>query len=174
MKNILSILIVIVVLGGLVYLARPTGEKQEIQGMEDMQMNEEQAGSAQGSLIALDHDNFDFGEVSMANGKVNHMFKIKNTGNEAITIEKMYTSCMCTTAELMMRGSTWGPYGMPGHMSIPKIGEVLNPGEEAEIETIFDPAAHGPAGIGRIERQVTVENSSGASLELKFVAVVTP
>src|SRR3990167_2950390 len=103
MKNILSILIVIVVLGGLVYLARPTGEKQ---------MNEEQAGSAQGSLIALDHDNFDFGEVSMANGKVNHMFKIKNTGNEAITIEKMYTSCMCTTAELMMRGSTWGPYGI--------------------------------------------------------------
>ena len=169
MKNILGILVLVVVLGGLVYLARPTGEKQEMEGM-----NEEQAGDVQGALIVLDHDNYDFGEVSMAKGNVTHSFKIKNTGEETVTIDKMYTSCMCTTAALMMGGKTWGPYGMPGHASIPKIGEMLNPGEEAEVETIFDPAAHGPAGVGRIERQVIVENSAGVPLELKFSAVVIP
>ena len=169
MKNILGILVAVVVLGGLVYLARPTGEKQEMEGM-----NEEQAGDVRGALIVLDHDNYDFGEVSMAKGNVLHSFKIKNTGERAVMINKMYTSCMCTTAKLSMGGKIWGPYGMPGHMSIPKIGEVLNPGEEAEIETVFDPAAHGPAGVGRIERQVTVENDAGVPLELKFSAVVTP
>ena len=166
MKNILAILVAVVVLGGLVYLARPTGEMPEA--------NQAESGNVQGALIVLDHDNYDFGEVSMAKGNVLHSFKIKNTGEGIVTINKMYTSCMCTTAKLAIAGKVWGPYGMPGHMSIPKIGEVLGPGEAAEIETIFDPAAHGPAGVGRIERQVTVENSAGAPLELKFSAVVIP
>lgn len=173
MKNIIGILVVVVVLGGLVYLARPTGEKKEMQG-EMEGMNEEQAGNVPDTLIALDHNNYDFGEVSMAKGNVAHSFKVKNASGGAVTIDKMYTSCMCTTATLTMGGKTWGPYGMPGHMAIPKIGEVIGPGEEAAIEAIFDPAAHGPAGVGRIERQVTVENSAGVPLELKFSALVTP
>ncbi|KKT83316.1 MAG: hypothetical protein UW81_C0021G0020, partial [Candidatus Giovannonibacteria bacterium GW2011_GWC2_44_9] len=41
-------------------------------------------------------------------------------------------------------------------------------------EVVFDPAAHGPAGVGRIERAVYLENSASEALQLKFSATVTP
>ena len=110
----------------------------------------------------------------MAAGKVSHTFKIKNTSEEAVMVNKMYTSCMCTTAILSISGKQFGPYGMPGHGAIPKINQTISPGEEADVEVVFDPAAHGPAGVGRIQRTITVENNAGGPVELLLVAVVTP
>ena len=63
---------------------------------------------------------------------------------------------------------------MPGHGFGPKIDETFLPGEEAVIEVIFDPSAHGPAGIGTVERAVYLENDSGLLLELLIKAVVAP
>ncbi|MEK7569557.1 MAG: DUF1573 domain-containing protein [Patescibacteria group bacterium] len=165
MKNVIGIFAAILVLAGLVYIARPSGAG-------DTQKREESDTSS--SVLLAEETSYDFEEVSMAKGNVSHSFKVKNVSTSPVTIEKMYTSCMCTTAKLTMGGKVWGPYGMPGHMAIPKIGEALGAGEEAVIETVFDPAAHGPAGVGRIERQVTIENSAGEPVELKFVAVVVP
>src|SRR3989338_1285615 len=45
---------------------------------------------------------------------------------------------------------------------------------EATLEVVFDPAAHGPAGVGRIERVVYVEHSAGDLLEFQISAMVTP
>lgn len=56
----------------------------------------------------------------------------------------------------------------------PSINQTINPGEEASVEVVFDPAAHGPAGVGQIQRTVTIENNTGKPLELGFSAVVTP
>jgi len=81
---------------------------------------------------------------------------------------------MCTTASLIKNNKAFGPYGMQGHGFIPKINEVMNPGEEATVDVVFDPAAHGPAGVGRIERIATIENNAGKPLELGFTATVTP
>ena len=39
---------------------------------------------------------------------------------------------------------------------------------------LFDPAAHGPSGLGRIERTVTLESAQAAPLELRMVVMVTP
>ena len=50
----------------------------------------------------------------------------------------------------------------------------MNPGEDAIIEVVFDPAAHGPAGIGPVDRVVTIENTAGRPLVLAFAATVTP
>ena len=63
---------------------------------------------------------------------------------------------------------------MPGHGAIPRINQTINPNEEAVVEVVFDPAAHGPAGVGRIGRTVVIENNSGAPVELSFIALVTP
>jgi hypothetical protein len=63
---------------------------------------------------------------------------------------------------------------MPGHTPIPALNESMQPNEEAMVEVVFDPAAHGPAGIGPIDRVVTIENSDGQPLELAFAANVTP
>ncbi|MGC8775979.1 MAG: DUF1573 domain-containing protein [Minisyncoccia bacterium] len=119
---------------------------------------------------------FNFGRIPIFGGKVEHIFKIKNESLNPITIGKIYTSCMCTEASLVKDGKEFGPYGMPGHGFIPTINEKLEPGKEAEIKVVFDPAAHGPAGIGQINRRVFIQDESGNNILnlLDISAYVTP
>lgn len=163
--TIIGIAIAIVTLGGAIWFAYPSS--QQANDMASLPQSFSKALSAE-------ETDFDFGSISMAAGKVKHTFKIQNISNEPINIEKMYTSCMCTAAVLMMEGGRFGPYGMAGHGFIPKINEMLSSGEKAVVEVIFDPAAHGPAGVGRIQRTITIENSAGQPFELGFTALVTP
>jgi hypothetical protein len=124
------------------------------------------------SLVAPE-TKYDFGTISMAAGKVKHLFVFKNTGNEAVTITTAYTSCMCTAVTLIVDGARKGPFGMPGHGFLPKLNELIPAGAEVRAEVVFDPAAHGPAGVGPIARSVILETSSGRA-EMIFSAVVTP
>lgn len=164
-KNIIiGVIASIIILGGIVWLANPTQQEKNQANM---------AASSSGILTAQEMS-FDFGTISMAKGKVTHPFTVKNTGTEPVSIGRMYTSCMCTNALLKMGGNTYGPYGMEGHGFIPTINKNLNPGEEAIVEAIFDPAAHGPAGVGNIQRAVILENNTGKPFELQFTALVTP
>ncbi len=117
---------------------------------------------------------FDFGSISMAAGKVTHRYYLANRGAGPIEIKKLYTSCMCTTAELVKGIRRFGPFGMQGHTDIPSINQSFVPGERAYVEVVFDPAAHGPAGVGPIERVVTIENDAQEPLQLAFSAYVTP
>lgn len=162
--TIIGIVIVIIVLGGIVWIARPNSQSAPTASL---------SSSSNGTLEA-EETNFDFGTISMAAGNVKHRFKIKNVGNSPVTVRKIYTSCMCTTSVLVIDGKRFGPYGMPGHGFIPKIDETMSVGEEAAIEVVFDPAAHGPAGVGRIQRTITIENNTGQPLEFGFTALVTP
>ena len=162
-KNIISIIAVIAVFGGLVWLARPNGQNTP-----------PISARANGALAVEGQSKYDFGVISMAAGKVTQVFRVKNTGTEPVTVNKMYTSCMCTTAVLMVGNKKIGPYGMPGHGFIPNINQAIAPEEVAEVEVVFDPAAHGPAGIGRIERVVVIENNAGDQLELQIAATVKP
>jgi len=126
-----------------------------------------------GGLAAF-QKKFDFGTISMASGKVTHRYTIKNLASEPVVLHKLYTSCMCTTAALMQGGQTSEAFGMPGHTPIPAIDAAIKPGEEVLINVVFDPAAHGPAGVGPIARVVTLENDAGEPVELEFSAIVTP
>lgn len=117
---------------------------------------------------------FDFGAISMAAGNVSHSFRVKNASAAPVKIAKIYTSCMCTTATYINGDKKMGPFGMPSHGVQPKINQIVEPGAEVQIEVVFDPAAHGPAGVGKIERAVYLEGESGLLLQLGFSAVVTP
>ena len=117
---------------------------------------------------------YDFGSVSMAKGLVTHKFTLTNAGSVPATVTKMYTSCMCTKAKLTVADQSWGPIGMPDHTAMPNLSVQIEPGQTAEVEAVFDPAAHGPAGVGVIERQVTLELNGQSPLQLSFKAVVTP
>lgn len=162
--TVISIIIAIVALAGIIWIARPDSRSG----------NTASIATKSPGVLDAEETSFDFGTISMAAGKVKHAFKIKNASNEPVTIGKMYTSCMCTTAALMMNGKQFGPYGMPGHGFIPKINEIIGPNGEATVEVVFDPVAHGPAGVGRIQRTITIENNAGQPLELGFTALVTP
>lgn len=116
----------------------------------------------------------DLGTVSMAAGKVPFSYLIRNGGAEPLTINRIYTSCMCTNATLVTATERKGPFGMPGHGLPTNLKAALAPGETANLQVLFDPAAHGPSGLGRIERIVTVESAESAPLELRMVVMVQP
>ncbi|OGA69259.1 MAG: hypothetical protein A3G83_16060 [Betaproteobacteria bacterium RIFCSPLOWO2_12_FULL_68_20] len=126
-----------------------------------------------GALVSL-RPSFDFGTVSMAAGNVSYRYLIKNNGAAPLSINRIYTSCMCTNATLITASGRTGPFGMPGHGLAPAVSSPLAPGEVASLEVVFDPAAHGPTGVGRVERTVTLQSRDAQPLELRFVAMVTP
>jgi hypothetical protein len=160
----------VVVIGGLVVVARPGAVSAP---PEQVQAAAPSGPRTPGQLRAI-RTRYNFGTVSMARGKVTTVFRIANTGSDPVVIRKLYTSCMCTTAALVKNGKSSDAFGMAGHTPIPTIDVPLTSKDDAAIEVVFDPAAHGPAGVGPIERVVTVENSAGEPLELQFAALVTP
>jgi len=133
-----------------------------------------QPQAAAASMITATEPTYDFGNISMKKGNVSREFLVKNTSTSPVMIEKLYTSCMCTNAQLRIGEKEYGPYGMPGHAAVPKVGTELLPGQEATVTAIFDPAAHGPSGIGPVSRVVFLEDAAGGTLQLQFSANVTP
>lgn len=169
-KIILSAGALILVIGGLIITARPALVADTPKAVV---MVKPEAGNSVSRLTAAQR-NFNFGQISMAAGKVTHRYPIRNSGSEPISIRKLYTSCMCTTAALVKNGKASEAFGMPGHAPIPSIDIPIAPQDNVYVEVIFDPAAHGPSGVGPIERVVTIENSAGEPLELAFAAYVSP
>lgn len=128
-----------------------------------------------GGTLTFQESNYDFGTVSMAKGKVNKEFLLENKSDRNVQIGEVFTSCMCTEAELKVGDKTAGPFGMQGHGGVRKANLTIKPGEALTVKAIFDPAAHGPSGVGPIERQVVISTGIGQeSISLRFKAVVTP
>lgn len=130
------------------------------------------------SALAGAETSFDFGSISMKDGKVRHAFELKNGGSETITINKVYTSCMCTSVSILDgAGKNQGNFSMPGHSGgSPAANIKVNAGETIKAEAIFDPNAHGPSGTGLAKRSVYLETDSKTTpkVELQFSANVTP
>lgn len=138
--------------------------------------SESASAYSQSTLVADETDVYDFGTINMKDGDVTKKYTLKNIGDEAVRIEKVYTSCMCTTAYVEdASGERRGGFGMQGHSGPSKTNITIKPGEEATLEAIFDPAAHGPSGVGLASRSVYVETNSSTSpkLEVRFKAMVT-
>lgn len=152
----------LIVLGGIVWLGSPRDA-------------EPSGSAAQGAgELTVDETSFDFGTISMKAGTVEHSYTFRNASDAPVKIGRVYTSCMCTEATLTTPEGEMGPFGMPGHGFVPPANRVLQPGEEAEIKAVFDPAAHGPSGVGRVDRVVYVETNSGDVLEFEFTVNVRP
>ncbi len=162
---------IVIVIALFAWVARPNASSSE--SSSDGTASSEAAPTSSGSL-EVSETSFDFGTISMAAGKVSKTVTVKNTGKGPVTLTKLYTSCMCTTASVSKGEEREGPFGMPMHGPIPTIALALAPGEEASVEIVFDPAAHGPAGVGKISRTVTLESDAADDLKIDFAANVTP
>lgn len=165
-KTAIAIGVGVLIIGAAVIVARPDPSASKAPAPR--------AEAQAPRMLKANETNFDFGTISMAAGNVSHRYWIRNTGEQPIAVRKMYTSCMCTTATLIKGGRKAATVGMPGHGFMPALNETLAPGEAAMVEVVFDPAAHGPAGIGRTERLVTIQTDLERPLELSFVVNVTP
>lgn len=168
MKNYKEILMIVIptlaIFAGIIWMATPA---QKSSGQVNPSPGESKS-------IIVENPKYDFGTISMAKGNVSNLYRIKNIGPDPVTINSAYTSCMCTKATLILGDEKKGPFGMPGHGGfLPKLSQIIQPGQEFQIEGVFDPAAHGPAGVGPVERVIALETSSG-KVEMQFKALVTP
>lgn len=162
MKVALNVGLIVLILAGLIWWGRSASNT-----------GADQIGGE--SVLVASAAMYDFGEVSMAKGKVDTTFTIKNPTNTEVKLASIVTSCMCTTAYIEDGGSEKGPFGMPGHGGpVPKANVILKPGEERVLRIQYDPNAHGPAGVGAIDRFVFLTDSLGRELQLEIKAIVTP
>jgi len=161
-KKIITIVLVVLGFAGLVWWGRISQLKEIIP----------ESGSA--SMLTASENSYDFGEISMKKGLVDYTFKITNRTEKEIEIKKVYTSCMCTAAYLENDKIKKGPFGMEGMGYIPPANEILESGETVNVKVVYDPNAHGPAGVGAIDRFVHLVDSVGGDLQLEIKAVVTP
>jgi|AntRauTorckE6833_2_1112554.scaffolds.fasta_scaffold27752_3 hypothetical protein len=120
---------------------------------------------------------FDFGVIPMSGGVVEKQYTLTNTGGEKLTIGKVYTSCLCTTASIIESdGTEKGKFGMPGHKGQSTLANsVVEPGESITVNAVYDPAAHGPSGVGLAQRSIYLETDSKETpkVELRLKAMVT-
>src|SRR3989344_5316381 len=152
-KKIIVIILVVVGLLGLMWWGRVTKKP---------------VGAATGeksTLVAVEKF-YDFGTISMKNGNVSKDFTVTNPGETDIFIPSLETSCMCTRAYIVeLDGSTRGPFAMKSMGYVPQANEMIKAGESRTIRVVYDPNAHGPAGVGPIDRFAILTDRSGGTLQ---------
>ncbi len=170
-KNRITIFIAVIAifLIGLFVYAKPDKN-------ENKKINVDASQVSTSSALKATETFYDFGAISMKNGNVSKIFKVSNSSNEDINLEKLTTSCMCTVAYIIKPdGGRKGPFGMPGHGgAISKANEIIKAGETRDIEVVYDPNAHGPAGVGMIDRFIYLEDANNNKLQFEIKANVTP
>ena len=160
---IISLVMLTAVVGALIWFGN-SGNKPEPAAV----------GGLFGGVLTAEETAFDFGSVPINGGLVNHEFTLENLSDTMVKIGEVSTSCMCTTALVTVGNKTYGPFGMPGHLSASKANAIVNSGEKVIVKAIFDPAAHGPAGIGEVQRQIFLNTGVAEPIVLNFKAIVTP
>lgn len=126
---------------------------------------EDNVSTVAGAKVSTNEQSHDWGKIPINDGNVTKQFNIANEGSEPLKLSNVNTSCMCTTAQLV-RGSEKSPkFGMHGKSSY--VMELM-PGEQAQIEVVFDPAFHGSSGLGPITRQVVLNTSDPDHSRLQF------
>jgi len=146
----------ILIVGGII-LGVATSSKGE---------NDNSSGVAK---LSVDSTYYDFGDVSMAKGLVNHTFKITNEGEGELKISNISTSCMCTTAVLDVAGEKSPSFGMPGHGGANPTfwSATIKPNQTADLIVTFDPNAHGPQATGPITRVITIYSNDNSQSNVR-------
>ncbi|MCL4437539.1 DUF1573 domain-containing protein [Patescibacteria group bacterium] len=133
---------------------------------------------ASSGFLSAETDSYDFKTISIGGGTVSHNFILDNSSSEPVQIEKVFTSCMCTTAYVGdSDNSLLGPFGMEGMGNYLELANLtIQPKSHAIVKAVFDPAAHGPAGVGLAERTIYIQTNSSKTpqVQLSFRAIVTP
>lgn len=93
--------------------------------------------------LAVQQGTFDFGTIPQGK-KVQHSFKIRNSGDEPLNIEKLEAACGCT--------------------AVKPSSSVIKPGQSARIDVVFDSATFG----GKVVKTVTMTTNAGRTPTYTF------
>jgi len=92
---------------------------------------------------------FDFGEVQYGD-LAQYTFVVKNSGKKTLEINRLSTSCACTSAEIEK--------------------EVINPGEEVELSVKYDTGLMtGPHGMGDQERIIYIKSNDPVNPQIEVI-----
>lgn len=107
------------------------------------------------SGVEISNQTSDWGKISMAGGIVTREFELKNTSGGTLKLRTIATSCMCTTAAVQVNGKNTRFFGMEGHGDKnPPVNLEIGTNDESKVIIKYDPAAHGPQGVGPFSREV--------------------
>ena len=70
---------------------------------------------------------------------------LKNKGKTDLVINKLETSCGCTSASIVYKNNEGPIFNMPGHGINEEIGDweiTLSPGEKAQLKVYYNPNMH--------------------------------
>lgn len=139
-KKITKLLIIfapaLVIIGGFIFLIGGNVSQKLQSGIPKLEINPKE---------------YDVGDVSMKTGLVKRDYEIKNIGSGDLKIDDIWTSCHCTTAILKVAGKESPRFGLD-HAGF--WSQIIAPGETGYLEVVFDPAFHGPSGIGPAVREI--------------------
>ena len=95
-------------------------------------------------VISVMPESYDFGDVSQSNGEVSTLFEIANTGATDLIINKLETSCGCTSASIIYKEKEGPVFSMPGHgEKSPTDWQIVIPaGEKANLKAYYNPSIH--------------------------------
>jgi len=122
------------------------------------------------SIITLSPVSFDFGKVSQKKGVVTTSFELKNEGKSDLVIERLDTSCGCTSASIVYKDIEGPRFAMAGHgTKNPTDWSLTIPaGEKAQLRVYYDPVVHkefrGPA-----TREISVFSNDPVDFEKKVL-----
>lgn len=122
--------------------------------------------------LEINHSEYDAGDVKIAGGLIKHTYELKNNGDGNLLINSIWTSCHCTTARLIVSGKKSSEFGMDKRSTSQKIA----PGKTGSLEVTFDPAYHGPAGIGEAVRAVylSTNDPQNKKAEVRLIGTIVP
>lgn len=128
-----------------------------------------QNAQAQGKLEIV-QQHYDFGTIGLDD--VSHVFLVKNIGIGPLKIEKVSTSCGCTTAQLKQGDKKSVKFGMD-HGNLPPANMILEPEEEAEVVVTYNPLAHGLNKAAGTFRRIVYLQTSNPKKEYELTIAVT-
>ena len=117
------------------------------------------------AVASVADQTYDWGTADIKEGNLVAEFKITNSGTQELKLFDVKTSCTCTTAQLVSKTAKSPIYSM--HSGISYV-MGLAPNKDALLRVIYDPAFHGPSGVGMIERTVTVRTNDSKNKKMVF------
>lgn len=99
---------------------------------------------AERPIISFSSNFYDLGDVSQKNGIAITIFELKNVGTQNLLINKLNSSCGCTSASIVFNGVEGPRFAMAGHgIESPTNWQIsLAPGETAQLKVYYDPNVH--------------------------------
>lgn len=121
-------------------------------------------------IISFDPSFIDLGDVSQKKGVATTLFELINTGEKDLIINRLETSCGCTSASIIYKNKEGPKFSMAGHGTNEKIQNwniIIPSGESAQIKVYYDPDVH-PDFRGTAIREIYIYSNDPIDFKKKI------